>query len=90
MPVISEAACRKIYQSYYPITDRDICTLEPRGQKSSCHGDSGGPLVLNHQLIGIMAWNKGHAPQLLPDVFLNMSHPVYRNWINLHVLLTKH
>ncbi|XP_033225813.1 trypsin-like [Belonocnema kinseyi] len=82
VPLISKAECRKAYPRPRGwITNKEICTLDKSGNKGSGLGDSGDPLVVNGQLLGVMAWSRGLADGKSPDVYINLSHPLYRNWI---------
>ncbi|XP_033230877.1 trypsin beta-like [Belonocnema kinseyi] len=85
--IISLAECRTRYPHDLDITDKTICTFNGalEAKKHCSDGDSGGPLVLNDKLIGVMAWNREDAHANAPDVFMNLAHPAYRNWIISHM-----
>ena len=82
---ISVEYCAHIYRFHHPVTERDICTYDPRGDKCCGEGDSGGPLVVHGHLVGIFSWSSGLGGPVFPDVFVNLLHPVYSNWIHSHV-----
>lgn len=81
--IISLAECQSHYLHDPDITDKTICTFNGafEATKHCSDGDSGGPLVLNGKLIGVMAWNREDINANAPDVFMNLAHPEYRNWI---------
>ena len=79
MPTVSEEQCRRDFDGDSEITEKVICTFDRLQGKRCSSGDSGNPLVINGQLAGIMAWNWEEEG---PDVFMNLSYPDYRNWIN--------
>ncbi|XP_044013919.1 chymotrypsin-2-like [Aphidius gifuensis] len=63
------------------ITNRNICTLNKRGQ-GACHGDSGGPLVADGVQIGVVSWGTPCAKGK-PDVFTRVYS--YTGWINMMI-----
>ncbi|XP_033230876.1 trypsin delta-like [Belonocnema kinseyi] len=84
VPTISEEQCwrdvaQHCQEDEHEITNKVICAFDRIEGKRCSYGDSGGPLVVNGQLAGIMAW--GLENEAGPDVFMNLSHPAYRNWI---------
>ena len=86
VPIIDNADCQRPYQHNFEITDKDICTLYKNRSKCCGPDDSGGPLVVNNTLVGILAWkNNSEDPNKYPDVFMNLLHPEYREWIHSYV-----
>ena len=83
MLLISQLDCYHAYHPHYPISNKNICTLDYSRKKGSCLGDSGGPLVVEGHLVGILSWSIGFAQN--PDVFMNLMYPQYRNWIALNL-----
>ena len=74
--------CRHMYLEDPEITNKIICTFDPSAEKKCSSGDSGNPLVVHGRLAGLMAWNAKQKNNLhLPDVFVNLFHPIHRNWI---------
>ena len=86
VPIISLSECQNIYRQTAEITNKYFCTQDIHGLQGGSYGDSGGPLVVNDQLAGVYSWSKNHATPEYPDVYVNLDHPLYRNWIlaNLH------
>ena len=81
VPIISREQCRLVYQHHLEITDRDICTYDSNKKKFCGPGDSGAPLVVEGHLVGVYAWSAGFNGPVGPDVFMNLAHPIYMNWI---------
>ena len=81
MPIISQRKCKWYYERPGAITDKEICTFDAYQEKYGSDGDSGGPLVVHNRLIGIMSWSGTDRNQENPDVFMKVSHPLFRNWI---------
>ena len=81
MPIISQEQCENEYEHQAIITIKDICTLDPH--KRCGDGDSGAPLVVGDKLAGIYSWTGayGYGGPRFPDVYMNVSHSVFRNWI---------
>ena len=79
VPIISHGLCQHLYKQDSSITNNAICTLS-KGKRCG-DGDSGGPLVVNGQLVGVMSWNGVYNGKAVPDVFMNVAIPEYRNWI---------
>ena len=71
--------CRFAYEYQTEITDIYICTLDVK--KYCGKGDSGAPLVFNKKLAGVFIFSGGQGGANNPDVYVNLSHPTYRNWI---------
>ena len=86
VPIISQEECAIAYYNIFEISNRDICTFDGHRQKGGAFGDSGGPLAVDRQLVGVMSWSKSMTLPIYPDVFVNLAHPLYRNWIlaNMH------
>ena len=81
VPIISQQECANIYVGHFHITDKHLCTLDRSLQKYCSRGDAGAPLVVHSQLAGVLiflgeALGRGH-----PDIFINLDHPMYSNWI---------
>ena len=85
VPIINLADCQRPYQHHFEITDKDICTHYRNRDKCCGPGDSGGPLVVNNRLVGILAWTNHSEDPEYPDVFMNLLHPEYREWIHSYV-----
>ena len=81
IPIISQGLCRRAYHGHIEITNANICTLDSTGQKCCGTGDSGAPLVVHGQLIGVFAGSRGLGERIAPDIFMKLTHPIYRSWI---------
>ena len=81
IPILSQQQCENAYHNHAVITNKEICTYDRGGRKCCGFGDSGGPLVVNGRLAGVMSWTGFFPNRPNPDVFMNLSHPEYRNWI---------
>ena len=79
MPTISQERCRHAYEHQTDITDIYICTLDE--DKYCAKGDSGAPLVFERLLAGVFVWSGGRGGANNPDVYVNLSHHIYREWI---------
>ena len=80
--ILDQGKCQRTYRLHTNITDKEICTWDRRGQKRCGLGDSGGPLAITRKLAGVMAF-MGNLNA--PDVFINVAHPEYREWILSHL-----
>ena len=69
-----------MYDRVFNITDKDFCTFSPSGRCCS-FGDSGAPFVVGRRLVGVHSWGSSERNRLNPDVFMNLAHPEYINWI---------
>ena len=81
VPIISLAECLSAYIYDPDITDKNICTLHGDKRKHCSYGDSGSPLVYDGKLLGVLSWNMESLRENLPDVFVNLANPEYKNWI---------
>lgn len=81
MPILNEESCREKIGHKHAIIEKYVCTYYRNREKCIGEGDSGGPLALNGQLVGIVAWSKSYAKPNSPDLFTNLLHPEFRNWI---------
>ena len=84
VPIINNDDCENAYHNQYPITIENICTFDSSGLRRCNEGDSGAPLVVSGRLVGCMTWN-ANSVDPYPDVFVNLLHLDYRNWILSHV-----
>ena len=87
VPIISLQECQHYYLNIRQITNHVICTLDRSGEKFGTHSDSGGPLVIDDKLIGVYSWRGNNFPGENPDVFMNLLHPFYKNWVIAHAQL---
>ena len=79
---MSQESCENYYVSIgLEITNKNICTLDESGLKYCGAGDSGDPLVVEGELAGIFTVSLYNGGPDIPDVYMNLSHPEYRNWI---------
>ena len=78
---MSQDKCEWHYGIPGQITERNICTFDIFLKKYSSCGDSGGPLVVDGKLAGVLSWSGTDRNQENPDVFMKVSHPLYRRWI---------
>ena len=83
IPIISLSQCESAYRGIFHVTDQQICTYYTNREKCCDDGDSGGPLVVNGRLVGVYSFS-GIKPQA-PDVFMNIMHPSYTDWILSYV-----
>ena len=83
VPISGQARCRRAYQHHTEITDKEICTWDRRGEKRCELGDSGGPLTIAGKLAGVLAFIGDNI--YIPDVFINVAHPEYSEWILSHL-----
>ena len=83
VPILTLWQCENAYHGLFPITDQYICIYYTNREKSCDDGDSGGPLVVNDRLVGVYSFH-GSQPQA-PDVFMNLMHPSYKEWILSYV-----
>lgn len=75
VPIVPEATCRKLYDTFVTGTAYDpnamFCAgyLTPPG-RDACQGDGGGPLVVDGRLAGIVSWSIGcgHYPSFYTKV----------------------
>ena len=68
------------------ITEKNICTHDPTGQKCCGYGDSGSPLVVGNELVGIYGGSAGSGGgENNPDVFMKVGHPDYKRWIDANM-----
>ena len=82
LPIISLESCKHYYiPKAFDISNKNICTLDEFGLKYCGAGDSGDPLVVEGELAGIFTVSEGDGGPHIPDVYMNLSHPEYRNWI---------
>ena len=88
VPISGQARCRKAYEHHTEITDKEICTWDRRGEKHCELGDSGGPLTIAGKLAGVLAFIGDN--KYIPDVFINVAHPAYREWILPHLTNNLH
>ena len=85
--VISLEECQRYYNNVRQITNKEICTLDRRGEKFGSNGDSGGPLVVAGKLVGVYSWSGNNPRHENPDVFMNLLHPFYKQWIIANIQL---
>ena len=85
VPIISLRECQLHYRNVTRITNKEICTLDRWGGKFSSIGDSGGPLIVDGRLVGIFSWSGENHRRENPDVFVNLSHSLYRKWILMNI-----
>ena len=81
VPIIDEHECREASRNFTEISNEVICTFDRSGNRCSGYGDSGNPLMVADKLLGVMAWSPGFPDGKRPDIFTNVAHPTYRNWI---------
>ena len=79
--MLTSQLCQNIYHNYDRVSNTEICTYDPHGQKRSCHGDVGGPLVVEDELIGVLSWTRVIPNRHTPDVYANLNLALYRQWI---------
>ena len=41
--------------------------------------------MFNNQLIGVLSWTGSVLHREAPEVFMNVAHPEYRNWITANI-----
>ena len=85
VPTISREECIHHYRGRFEISDKNICTLDKSGRKSCSFGDSGAPLVAKSKLIGVHSSAGNNLSYINPDIYMNLSHPAYKNWIILNL-----
>ena len=87
VPTISLAECINHYRGRCIVSDKNICTLDRSGRRSCSFGDSGSPLVANGKLIGVHSFAGSNFSRINPDTYINLSHPVYKNWVMSYLRL---
>ena len=87
VPTISVAECINYYRGRCEVSDKNICTLDRSGRRSCSFGDSGSPLVADRKLIGVHSSAGSDLSRVNPDIYVNLSHPAYKNWIISHLRL---
>ncbi|XP_033222687.1 trypsin 5G1-like [Belonocnema kinseyi] len=78
VPTISVRRCKRKHNNQMYITNKNICTYDPRKNKYAGMGDAGNPLVFHNQLIGVLSEYEQNGK---PDIFVNLDHPQHRAWI---------
>ena len=90
MPIISLNACHAWFIGDSNISGKVICTRDPHNLVKRGDGDSGGPVVNQHgQLLGISSYSREVKNYQLPDVSINVVHPLYKVWIVEHIEQSK-
>jgi trypsin len=78
VPLVDQATCAKVYESFNQVTDRMLCAGYAQGGKDACQGDSGGPLVMKNAageniLVGVVSWGQGCARPELYGVYSKVN-----------------
>ncbi|KAJ3213690.1 hypothetical protein HK099_007229 [Clydaea vesicula] len=88
--LISNAECKKSYESQYPngVPDSTVCAAEAEGGKDTCQGDSGGPLFQTNEagevvVSGVTSWGIGCADKGNPGVYARVGS--FSSWIDAQV-----
>ena len=79
LPIITLGECS--HHTHYPISERNLCTLDLSKRRGTCLGDEGGPLVYDNRLLGVLLYTGDELGEN-PDIFININEPHQIAWVN--------